>query len=193
MPNPVRDPRRINIPRANRKCRTSSFQNYRNDWSCGLPGQSPKDPLLCWGIHLCPTGPEYLTNLTVKQKYGRTVLSCPCQLTSQCPACPQFGQHSVSRWGQSRFSQFQLCHIWSMLHMEALLWSHLWSSTGMLPRADMPHCREKAFVIKTSNAIFCISQKYLKTTYLSKIYLNKYTLLASLFTIYLTLKTSTGG
>ena len=121
MLNPIRDPRRINIPWANRKCRTSSFQNYRNDWSCGLPGQSPKDPLLCWGIHLCPTGPEYLTNLTVKQKYGRTVLSCPCQLTSQCPACPQFGQHSVSRWGQSRFSQFsfatfEACSIWRLFY-----------------------------------------------------------------------------
>ena len=39
--NPIRDQRRINITGGNRKCRTSSFQNYRNDRDSWLPRQSP--------------------------------------------------------------------------------------------------------------------------------------------------------
>lgn len=70
---------------------------------CGLPGRSPKLPLQSWSIHLRPTGPEYLTDLFVRQGLRRTGLSCHgkvWQLTSLCLACPQFGQHVVSSGGK---------------------------------------------------------------------------------------------
>jgi hypothetical protein len=45
------------------------FQNYSDDQSCWLPRQSPKASLCFWSIRLWPSGPEYLTDFSAKQKY----------------------------------------------------------------------------------------------------------------------------
>ena len=61
--NPVRKLRRLNITSVNRKCRASSFQNYRNDRGCWLPRLSSKTPLQHGSICLWLTGSEYLTDI----------------------------------------------------------------------------------------------------------------------------------
>jgi hypothetical protein len=37
--------------------------------NCWLVGQASKNPLQCWSIPLCPTGPDYLTDFLCSRNY----------------------------------------------------------------------------------------------------------------------------
>jgi hypothetical protein len=80
-----------------------------------LPGQSPKTLVCWWGIHLQPEGSEDLTDFFFFPV--GTWVECPIflgkveQLTSKCPAFPQFGPCIVSSQGKGQAQWPVLPHL----------------------------------------------------------------------------------
>jgi hypothetical protein len=57
--NSIKDLEELNITWVCRKCRASSFQNYRDGGGSWLLGHLPKISLSHWSLHLQPSGPVY--------------------------------------------------------------------------------------------------------------------------------------
>lgn len=112
-----------------------------------------------------------------KQELWRTCPPHSCkvwQATLPCPACSLLWQHAACRQSKgcfcpvASFAAFEVNSTWRFFDAHHFLWS----SIGMLTGALVSRCNERLLLIKTFlNATSWRSLMFLKTTYLSMVYL----------------------